>query len=225
MNEGRLISNRGLDIDASEYERVFVEKQVRHSTALHSTIRGRGAYLLGPLARFNLNYEKLSNLARETAAECGLRPVCRNPFKSILVRMVEVVYALDESIRISEGYRDNYRPNGAPRADFAVRAGTGYAITEAPRGALFVRYGVKADGTIESARITPPTSQNQKQIELDLAAYVAGMTSLASDDLGSRCEQAVRNYDPCISCATHFLKVEVQHDPSDSGLRKSRPRR
>jgi coenzyme F420-reducing hydrogenase alpha subunit len=221
MNEGRLVSNRGLDIDASEYERVFVEKQVRHSTALHSTIRGRGAYLLGPLARFNLNFDKLSKLARETAAECGLRPVCRNPFKSILVRMVEVVYALEEAIRII----DNYRPGSPPCADFAVRAGTGYAITEAPRGALFVRYGVNADGTIESARITPPTSQNQKQIELDLAGYVAGMTSLASDELASRCEQAVRNYDPCISCATHFLKVEVQDDAGHSRLRKSGPRR
>ena len=225
MNEGRLVSNRGLDIDPSEYERAFIEKQVRHSTALHSTIRGRGAYLLGPLARFNLNYEKLSKLARETAVQCGLRPPCRNPFKSILVRMIEVIYALDESIRIIEDYRDNYRPNASPRSDFAVRAGTGCAITEAPRGALFVRYGVNADGTIESARITPPTSQNQKQIEQDLAAYVTGMGSLDSDDLGMRCEQAVRNYDPCISCATHFLKVEVHNDTGHSGLRKSGSRR
>ena len=222
MNEGRLVSNRGLDIDASEYERAFIEKQVRHSTALHSHIRGRGAYLLGPLARLNLNFEKLSKLARETAIQCGLRPPCRNPFKSILVRMIEVVYALDEAIRIIE----NYQPPASPRADFAVRAGAGCAITEAPRGLLYVRYGVHADGTVESARITPPTSQNQKQIEQDLAAYAEGIVSLPPAELGAKCEQAVRNYDPCISCATHFLKVEVQHETTcDSRLRKSRPRR
>jgi sulfhydrogenase subunit alpha len=208
FNEGRLVSNRGLDIDAREYEEHFVEEHVAHSNALHSRIRERGAYLTGPLARYNLNYEKLSPMAREAAREAGLGTECRNPFKSIVVRAVETLYACDEALRVIEAYE---RPD-APYVDVQPRVGVGHAITEAPRGSLYHRYSIDESGAILDARIVPPTSQNQKTIEEDLSAVVPKLLHLSQDELTWRCEQAVRNYDPCISCATHFLKLEVERE-------------
>ena len=90
-----------------------------------------------------------------------------------------------------------------------TRAGVGYAATEAPRGLLYHRYGLDAQGTILDAQIVPPTSQNQACLEEDLLDFVGGFLHLPDDDLRRRCEQTVRNYDPCISCATHFLRLEM----------------
>jgi sulfhydrogenase subunit alpha len=205
FTEGRIRSSRGLDIDVHEYPEHFAEEHVAHSNALHSVIRGRGAYLVGPLARYGLNFDRLPPIAREAARDAGLGPVCKNPFKSIIVRAVEVLFACDEALRIVE----SYEPPGMPAIDLPIRAGEGSAATEAPRGLLYHRYRIDAGGTIENAVIVPPTSQNQKSVEADLRELV--QSSLALDDaaLTLRCEQAIRNYDPCISCATHFLKLTV----------------
>lgn len=206
FNEGRIVSNRGLDIAAGNYDDHFEENHVARSTALHAGIRGRGAYLVGPLARYALNFTKLSSLARAAAREAGLGSVCRNPFRSIIVRSIEVLYACDEALRLIAGYEE---PD-APCIALSPRPGTGYACTEAPRGMLYHRYEIDADGTIRSARIVPPTSQNQASMELDLATLIAGWLDLPEKALRHRCEQTVRNYDPCISCATHFLRVDVE---------------
>lgn len=205
FNEGRIVSNRGLDIAARNYDDHFEEEQVARSTALHARIRGRGAYLVGPLGRYALNFEKLSPLARSAARDAGLGPVCNNPYRSIVVRSIEVLYACDEALRLIEGYEE---PDQAAVA-VSPRAGTGYACTEAPRGMLYHRYELDADGSILGARIVPPTSQNQASIEADLATCIAGWLDLPRDALRHRCEQTVRNYDPCISCATHFLRIEL----------------
>jgi coenzyme F420-reducing hydrogenase alpha subunit len=205
IERGRLVSSEGLDIAPGEYEEHFVEEQVPHSTALHSRLLARANYLVGPLARYGLASEKLSPLAREAAADAGLGPVCRNPFQSIVVRAVEVLYAFDEAIRLIEAYEEPDRSS----VEVEPRAGTGYGWTEAPRGMLWHRYTLAEDGTIEDARIVPPTSQNQRTIEQDLHALVQRNVDLDDEPLRLRCEQAIRNYDPCISCATHFLKLEV----------------
>ncbi|HEX9648152.1 MAG TPA: Ni/Fe hydrogenase subunit alpha [Alphaproteobacteria bacterium] len=205
FNDGRIASSRGLDIAASEFDDHFEESHVKHSNALHARIRGRGAYLVGPLARYALNFERLSPLAREAAKDAGLGPVCTNPYRSIVVRAVEVLYACDEALRLIEAYREPDRP----AVPVEPCAGTGHACTEAPRGILYHRYRLDADGTILEAHIVPPTSQNQASIEDDLRRYVAGWLDLGDDELRHRCEQTVRNYDPCISCATHFLKLEM----------------
>ena len=208
FNEGRIVSSRGLDIDAGEYERYFTEEHVRYSNALHSVLRGGDAYFVGPLARYNLNYDRLSPLAREAAHEAGLGPVCWNPFQSIVVRSVETLYACDEALRIIE----DYAPPDRPAVDVAIRAGTGYACTEAPRGMLYHRYRLDDEGVIQDVKIVPPTSQNQKTIESDLRRHIAQVAGLPSEELQARCEQAVRNYDPCISCATHFLRLELDRE-------------
>jgi len=197
-----------LNIDASEYEDHFLEQHVKHSNALHSVVRGRGSYQVGPLARFNLNFSKLPDVARQAAERCGLRVPCLNPFKSILARAVETVFALEEALRVIQ----IYEPPPAPKATFEMRAATGQAITEAPRGINYNRYSFDENGAILSVRIVPPTSQNQKRIEEDLREYVPSIVKEPMDEITRRCEQAVRNYDPCISCATHFLKVKMEQE-------------
>lgn len=205
FNEGRIVSSRGLDIEPGAYEAHFEEIHVDRSTALYSRLRARGAYLCGPLARYNLNVERLSPLAREAAREAGLGSTCTNPYRSIVVRAVEVLYACDEALRIIGAYEEPERPAVA----VAARAATGHAATEAPRGLLWHRYRLNHDGSVAEARIVPPTSQNQASIEEDLKGFIAGFLDLPDDELRRRCEQTVRNYDPCISCATHFIRLEM----------------
>jgi coenzyme F420-reducing hydrogenase alpha subunit len=205
FNEGRIVSNRGLDISAREFDEHVTEEQVAHSNALHSVLKERGAYFTGPMARYSLNFDRLSPLAQNAARQAGLGPVCRNPFRSIIVRAVEVLWACDEALRII----DNYEPPDAPALKVTPQATTGYAATEAPRGLLYHRYRLDLQGRILDAKIVPPTSQNQKTIENDLRRFVPDRVDLPDDKLTWQCEQAVRNYDPCISCATHFLKLKI----------------
>lgn len=207
LNEGRLISNKGLDIAISDYENHFVEEHVAHSNALHSSRKNGAMYFVGPLARYNLNYEQLSPLAKEAASVGGIGHVCRNPFMSIVVRAVETVYACDHAIDII----NNYEPPEKASVPIQLRGGIGYGCTEAPRGVLYHRYRLDAAGTILDAKIVPPTSQNQKIIEDDLRRFVEMNFALSEEQLTLRCEQAIRNYDPCISCATHFLKLHIDH--------------
>jgi sulfhydrogenase subunit alpha len=207
LNEGRLVSNRGLDLAVREYDQHFLEEQVPHSNALHSVLQGRGAYCVGPLARYNLNFERLSPLTRQAAQAAGLGPVCQNPFQGIIVRSLEILYACDEALRIL----DPLELPDAPAVALEPCAGTGYGCTEAPRGILYHRYRLDARGEILDAKIVPPTSQNQKTIEEDLGQFVPTRLALPKEELQWQCEQAVRNYDPCISCATHSLKLRLEY--------------
>jgi sulfhydrogenase subunit alpha len=205
IERGRLVSSAGLDIGADEFAEHFVEEHVPHSTALHARLRKRGTYLVGPLARYSLHADRLSPVAREAAEAAGLGPVCRNPFKSIVVRCVEMLHAADEALRLIAGYE----PPDPPATPIEATAGVGAGWTEAPRGMLWHRYELRDDGRIAAARIVPPTSQNQAGIEEDLRGLVQANLALSDDDLQWRCEQAVRNYDPCISCSTHFLRLDI----------------
>lgn len=208
FNEGRLVSNRGLDIAVRDYNHYFAEEHVEHSTALHARLRDRGAYCVGPLARYNLNFDRLSPLAQEAARAAGLNGICRNPFQSIIVRSVEVVYACDEALRLI----DTYEPPAPPAMALAPRLAVGHACTEAPRGILYHRYAIDAQGLIQEAQIVPPTSQNQATIEHDVAGIVRQYIGLPTDQLTWRCEQTIRNYDPCISCSTHFLRLHLERE-------------
>jgi len=208
FNEGRILSNKGLDIAVREYDEHFAEEQVPYSNALHSVLKIRGAYFVGPMARYNLNFDKLVPLAQEAARAAGLGPECLNPFKSIIVRAVEVLHACEEALRIIDAYE-------APQqsaVDVRPRMAIGYGCTEAPRGILYHRYRIDEQGVILDAKIVPPTSQNQKTIENDLWKFVPKYLNLPMDQLTWQCEQAIRNYDPCISCATHFLKLKIERD-------------
>jgi sulfhydrogenase subunit alpha len=224
--EGRLVSNKGLDIPVREYGDHFLEEQVPYSTALHARLRAHGAYLCGPLARFNLCFDRLGDAAKGTARALGLEVPCRNPFKSILVRLVEMVHALDEARRIALAYA----PPDTPFVEVPLRAGVGHGCTEAPRGSLYHRYSVADDGTILDACIVPPTSQNLKSIEDDLRALGPALVDLPRREATRRAEQAVRNHDPCISCSTHVIDLRMRPSGGDypepiAVLRRASPSR
>ena len=203
---GRIVSSQGLDITPREYDQHFTELQVPHSTALHSTLADGGTYLVGPMARYSLNFDRLSGPAADAARDAGLGPVCTNPFRSIIVRAVEILYACEEALRLI----GDYDPPDPPYIEVPPREAAGFGCTEAPRGLIYHRYRLNADGTIADAKIVPPTSQNQRIIEADLRAFVTDRLGLPHDQLTWECEQAVRSYDPCISCAAHFLDLRVQ---------------
>lgn len=208
MNEGRVVSSNGLDIAVEHFLDHFSEYQVPHSNALHArmqTSQGNGAYQVGPIARWNLNADRAPALVQQTAQALGLMPPINNPFHSLLIRGLEVLLALDEAIRLIEA-QPRPQPASIP---YEAKAGEGAAITEAPRGILFQKYVTAADGSIREAVITPPTSQNQKSIELDIWQMAPQLVQLADEDATFLAERVIRNYDPCISCATHFLKLKV----------------
>jgi len=205
LEAGRLMTSSGLDLAVSAFSDHVVEEHVEHSNALHARFDGQ-TYVVGPLARYSLQYDALSPMAKEVAAAAGLQRQCRNPFQSILVRTVELAYALEESLRII----DEWRGAAAPAIAVPVCAGVGHGATEAPRGLLYHRYRIDGDGTILEATIVPPTSQNQRAVEGDLRAFVQERLHLSDQHLSLQCETAIRNYDPCISCATHFLDLRVE---------------
>ena len=207
MNEGDVVSSRGLRIAQSDFEESFEEVQVPYSTALHSVRKYAGSYLVGPLSRYAHNADRLSPRARAAAKAAGLPKVVRNPYQSLLVRAVEVVYACEEALRIISEYRAPEAPFVPPPTSFP--AVTGAALTEAPRGILYHRYRIGSDGLLREAKIVAPTSQNQKRIEDDLRHVVERSLSLEDGPLASACEWAVRNHDPCISCSAHFLRLAV----------------
>ena len=206
IESGRIASSDGLDLDAEGISELVEEQHVARSNALHARLGGQDMYLTGPLSRYALNSGQLSPIAREAATAAGLGAVCNNPFRSIIVRAVELVYSCDEALRLVEAYE----PPDPPAVAVPGTAGIGYGASEAPRGLLFHRYELDGDGLIRAARIVPPTSQNQLCIEDDLRRVAQANLSLPDEELGWLCEQAVRNFDPCISCATHFLDVSVE---------------
>jgi sulfhydrogenase subunit alpha len=204
--EGRLVSNKGLDIPISEYDINFAEQHVEHSNALQSVNRERSNYLVGPLARYNLNFDRFPSSVKEAAKEAGMEAACNNPFKSIIVRSLETLYACEEALRII----GQYEMPDKPYVEVNPVISTGYGCSEAPRGICYHRYRINEEGIIRDARIIPPTSQNQKTIEKDLREFVPKFINLPKEDLTWKCEQAVRNYDPCISCATHYINLNIE---------------
>ncbi len=205
LEGGRVVSSAGLDIPVEAWPGHFHEEHLPHSTALHGRMRGGGTYLVGPAARFNLNADRLPDELLELAAEVGCSPPVTNPFRSIVVRAIETVYALDEALRLIAAYE---RPE-VPAVPVVPVAGVGHGATEAPRGILYHRYELDAGGLITDGVIVPPTSQNQPAIEEDLLGFVQSHLHLDDERLQWQCEQAIRNYDPCISCSTHFLDLTV----------------
>jgi sulfhydrogenase subunit alpha len=220
--DGRLVSDRGLDIDIGDFDAEFVEQHVAHSTALHGRRRNGDMYLTGPLARWANNRDRVPGEVDEIARRLHVPDVERNPFRSIVIRSLEVLIAVLTAREIVERYVE-----ADPAAvDVVPTGGIGWGATEAPRGVLLHRYQTAEDGTIVEARIIPPTAQNQAAIEADVRRVVEQHvranpeSSVDSDhELQHLCETAVRNHDPCISCATHFLTVDLDrrgHRPAES---------
>ncbi len=205
--EGEVWSSKGRKTPVTEFEKAYLETHVRHSNALHShTVEGT-PYLVGPMARLNLNHAQLHPQAKEALKESGVVLPLRNPYKSLIARAIELVHFYAEAIESIRAYR----PEGPAHAALKLKAGEGAAATEAPRGLLYHRYAINKQGRIQRARIVPPTAQNLPRIEADLFAMAPKLVKMEHAEATLTAEHLVRSYDPCISCATHFLKLTIEH--------------
>ena len=210
MNEGRILSSDGLNLAPQAWDEAFHEIQVPWSNALQARGDDGLPYLLGPAARIVLDHDQLHPAAKAALDASGaLESIRRNPYRSIVARGIELVQAAADAIDIVEAYR----PPEEPAVAWQPRPGIAAWATEAPRGLLFHRYQVGDDGRIAAATIVPPTSQNQAAIEADVASFAPRVLDLPMDAATHALEQLIRSYDPCISCATHFLDLSIQRGP------------
>ncbi|HSG43845.1 MAG TPA: Ni/Fe hydrogenase subunit alpha [Anaerolineales bacterium] len=204
--EGDVWSSNGRKLATVDFEQGYLEKHIKHSNALHGYTVDGNTYLVGPLARINLNHEQLLHLTQKSMENADIRLPLKNPYKSLIARAIELVQAYEESILLVK----NYDPKGPPHTKLKLKAGEGTGATEAPRGLLYHRYKVDEKGLIQFAKITPPTAQNLPRIEADLFELAPKIISLPEAEATLKAEHLVRAYDPCISCATHFLKLKVE---------------
>lgn len=205
MYSGRVVSDTGLDIDVADWDAHFEEMHMPHSTALHAAFEGR-PYLVGPLARLNINRDRLPESTAAALVRADVAFPSDNMFHSLLARAVEIHAAIVQALHLLA----DYRVPDQPWVDWQPKAGVAIGASEAPRGILLHRYEVDDSGHVSAARIVPPTSQNQSRIEQDIALSLEkfGLEN-EEDALRLRAETVIRNYDPCISCATHFLSLKV----------------
>jgi sulfhydrogenase subunit alpha len=204
--EGEVWSSNGRKLSIADYEKGYLEKHVRHSNALHGHTVDGNTYLVGPLARLNLNYKQLLPAAQKVLKDAKIKLPIKNPYKSLIARAVELVQAYEEAILLVK----DYKPEGLAHAELKLKAGEGVGATEAPRGLLYHRYQIDERGMVQFAKITPPTAQNLPRIEADLFELAPKIISLPEAEATLTAEHLVRSYDPCISCATHFLKLKVE---------------
>jgi len=204
--EGDVWSSNGRKLSTAEYEKGYIEEHVKHSNALHGHTVDGNTYLVGPLARLNLNHEQLLPIAHKAMEEANIKLPIKNPYKSLIARAVELVQAYEEAILLVK----EYKPEGPSFIELKLKAGEGTGATEAPRGLLYHRYQIDENGMIQFAKITPPTAQNLPRIEADLFELAPKLVKMSEEEATLTAEHLVRSYDPCISCATHFLKLNVE---------------
>ena len=204
--EGDVWSSKGRKLTISEYEYGYIEEHVKHSNALHSHTVDGNTYLVGPLARLNLNHEQLLPAAQKALKASKIKLPLKNPYKSLIARAIELVQFYEEAIQLVK----TYKPEGPAHVELKLKAGEGAGATEAPRGLLYHRYKIDENGLVLFAKITPPTAQNLPRIEADLFALAPMIVKMPQEEATITAEHLVRAYDPCISCATHFLKLKME---------------
>jgi sulfhydrogenase subunit alpha len=208
LNEGRLVSSEGLDVPEWEYPQWLLETHVPGCNCKHAIIKGRDAFMAGPLSRMNNNFDQLSADAKAAAKEIGFAAPCYNPFMSVVARAVELVNSIDVAIALIDEL-------GEPKYEepsFEVKAGESYAVTEAPRGICCHGGRIDKDGICQKWDIVAPTARNVYNLEKDFEAFVPKLLDLSDEDLKLKCEVMIRNYDPCQSCATHSIKVNLKRE-------------
>ncbi len=212
VDHGAIVSTSGLVIEADDFDRHFSERHVPWSTALQSVmLPGETPYFVGPLARVNACHDRLPAATRRVVEACGIEWPLRRSSQSIVARAIEIAVACEESLAI---LREGVAGIGPCRVAWEPRVGSGSHATEAPRGLLWHRYEIDGDGLVRHAVIVPPTSQNQARIEADLKAMLPGVLDLDDAAATLACERLIRDYDPCISCATHFLRCVIDRGSS-----------
>ncbi|NPV47577.1 MAG: Ni/Fe hydrogenase subunit alpha [Armatimonadetes bacterium] len=193
------------DTPIPDYKQQVREKVVPHSHAKHVS-SATGPYMVGALARFNINYDQLRPESKEVAEALGLQPVCYNPYMNTIAQVVECVECTLDGVE----FIDRLVDMGLHDEDMTVevKAGRGVGASDVPRGTLFHEYAVDDEGTIVDCNLIIPTGQNLNNIEHDMHALVPQIMDKTEEEIALHLEMLVRAYDPCISCATHLLKVE-----------------
>lgn len=204
--KGDVWSSKGSKLSVNDYETRYIEVHVKHSNALHSHTKDGGHYMVGPLARLNLNHEQLMPEAQKALKDNKIKLPILNPYKSLIARSIELVNFLEEAIQLVQAYH----PSGPAFQELKLKAGEGCGMSEAPRGLLYHRYQIDEKGRVKFAKIIPPTAQNLPRIEEDLLALAPQLVKMEQEEATLTAEHLVRSYDPCISCATHFLKLMVE---------------
>lgn len=208
LYDGELGSTESKSAPVSEYLSFTNEYIVSTSTAKR-TKHVRDSYMVGALARLNINYDKLSPIAKEVAEMFDLKPVCHNPFMNSIAQLVEVVHGVEDSIKLineleAEGLKlqsDYYKP------EIKTIAGRGIGAVEVPRGILFHDYTYNENGVCTKANCIIPTNQNHGNIELDMKALLPKVLGKTEKEIELSLEMLARAYDPCISCSTHCVSV------------------
>ncbi len=180
---------------------------VPHSTAKY-TKNKRESYMVGALARFNLNHDQLLPRAKKAAKALGLTAPIHNPFMITIAQVVEAVHAVEDSLIVI----DQLLSNGLREEPVTVqvKAGRGVGAVEAPRGILFHDYTYDKNGQVTNANCIIPTNQNHNNIQKDFEALVPKILNKPQDEIQHTLEMLVRAYDPCVSCSTHLLNVKVK---------------
>ena len=209
VNSGILISNLGLRFPEDEYCNYIEEKEVPYSTCKRTYINGRGTFAVGPLARVNMNFDKLTPSAKEAAEILGFKPPCYNLFSSHLARAIEILHFIDEAITVLE----NFKLRDEKPLEYEVRPGEGCAVVEAPRGILFHQYRIGRNKRIERANIITPTVHNVGSAEDDLLKYIPSIADLPEDAIKYKCERLIRCYDFCLSCSVHVERAAPTRMP------------
>ena len=202
INEGYVKSTEGLYIPQEEYRKHIEECQIPYSNCKQSNVKGRASYLVGPLARVNINFEQLSKDARNAANSVGFKFPSFNPFHSPIARAVEIVHSIDECIEILDSM-----PYKEDEKRIRIKAGKGCALTEAPRGINYHSYLLDDRGIVIKADIAPPTCQNHRNIEMDLREFIPQLLDLPDEEVAKKCGMLIRSYDPCISCSVHTVNI------------------
>ncbi len=204
--DGTITTTDGGSYPIKDYRQVTNEQVVQHSSAKHCKHK-RESYMVGALARFNINYDKLHPAAQAAARDLGLQPICTNSFLNTAAQVVEIVHCVEDAIRIiDELVVRGLKPEPLP--PFPGKGGEGVGSCDVPRGILFHNYQIGDDGRITGANCIIPTGQNLANIEADMRKLVPEILDQPQDKIRLMMEMLVRAYDPCISCSAHFLNVQ-----------------
>lgn len=193
------------------YESIANEFVVPQSTAKYCK-HNRGSYMVGALARFNLNADLLHPRAKELANQFGLKPINYNPFMNNVAQIVEYVHSVEDSIRLIDSLLDKGLNQFEKPTNFVIKKGRGIGAIEVPRGILFHDYTYNKRGVCIKSNCIIPTNQNHNNIQKDIESFAPDLLDKSKDEITLNLEMLVRAYDPCISCSTHYLDIKFVND-------------
>ncbi|MCD6313021.1 MAG: Ni/Fe hydrogenase subunit alpha [Thaumarchaeota archaeon] len=203
--EGAVANNLGWKFPEDELKENVEMEQKIYSNALHYRLRNGRAYITGPIARFNLNYDLISPEVKDILKDAGCKPPLKNTYQSIIARAAETLHSILEIGRLVEEYSEPAQPY----IEAPVKAGEAAAIVEAPRGMLYHHYRIDEMGKIVYADIIPPTAQNYAAMEEDILKVGDLILKEPQEKAQQIVETTIRNYDPCISCSVHAIRLKV----------------